>query len=119
MANVLVVDDEPLIALMVVEWLVEQGVQAVGPAHTVAQAIALIEAGDVDAAVLDVSLAQGNSYEAADLLVQKGIPFAFATGHGAGGVDERFRDVLTLGKPFNFEVVRSTVETLLKRELQV
>ncbi len=116
MANVLVVDDEPVIALMVVEWLAEQGIQALGPAHTVAQAIALIEEGAVDAAVLDVSLAEGNSYAAADLLVEKGIPFAFATGHGVEGLDERFRHVLTVSKPFNFDVVQRTVATLLKRE---
>lgn len=118
MANVLVLDDEPLIAMLLADWLMEQGVQAVGPAHTVAQALALIEETKVDAAVLDVSLADGNCYAAADVLASRGIPFAFATGHGAEGVDERFKHIVTISKPFDYEAVQQMVSTLLKRQPQ-
>ena len=115
MAKVLVVDDEPLIAMLLADWLEEQGVEVIGPAHTVAQAMALIEEGKVDAAVLDVSLAEGKSYAAADLLASKGIPFAFATGHGAEGIDPRFKDIQIISKPFNFDGVQKMLAALLKR----
>lgn len=115
MPKVLIVDDEPLIAMMLSDWMTEQGVEPVGPAHSVAQALSLLEAGPVDAAVLDVSLGDGNSYAIADALSQKGIPFAFATGHGANSVAERFKGVITVTKPFDFEVVSGVVARLLDR----
>lgn len=118
MAKVLIVDDEPLIAMMLSDWLGEQNVETVGPAHSVAQALALLEESGVsgiDAAVLDVSLGDGNSYAIADALAAKGIPFAFATGHGANSIAERFKAAITVTKPFDFEVVSGVVTKLLDR----
>ncbi len=43
MPKILVVDDEPLIAMMIADWLAEQGLETVGPAHSVSQALALLE----------------------------------------------------------------------------
>jgi CheY-like chemotaxis protein len=113
MPKILVVDDEPLIAMMIADWLAEQGLETMGPAHSVSQALALLEQGAADAAILDVSLGDGDCYDIAEALSAKGIPFAFATGHGAEAMARRFADVVTVSKPFDFEVVRSVVAKLL------
>lgn len=114
MPKILVVDDEPLIALMIADWLAEQGLETVGPAHSVSQALALLETQSADAAILDVSLGDGDCYELAEVLAGKGVPFAFATGHGADATAKRFAGVITVAKPFDFEVVRRVVSKLLE-----
>ena len=65
-ASILVVDDEPLIAMMIADWLVELGCQVVGPAGTVKDAMAFIEKGGLDGILLDVTLGSGNSFDIAD-----------------------------------------------------
>lgn len=114
MPKILVVDDEPLIAMMIADWLAEQGLETVGPAHSVSQALALLETQQADAAILDVSLGNDDCYDIAEVLSAKGIPFAFATGHGADTMAQRYADVVMVSKPFDFEAVRSVVAQLLK-----
>jgi CheY-like chemotaxis protein len=54
--RVLVLEDEPLIAVMVRDWLDELGCETVGPAHTVPAALALIEGALLDGAILDMTI---------------------------------------------------------------
>ena len=54
--RVLLVEDEPIIALGSLSTLAEAGAEVVGPAYTVAQALALIENRQIDAAILDYRL---------------------------------------------------------------
>jgi CheY-like chemotaxis protein len=112
MARILIVDDEPLIAAMLEEWLSELGHVAVGPAHSLAQALELA-GGDVDAAIIDVSLGKDNSYPLADALIARGLPFALATGHGRDGVEPSYREQATLMKPFEFAAFRGAVNQLI------
>ncbi len=44
---------------------------------------------------------------------RRGVPFAFATGHGSDAVAREYRGVVTLTKPFDFEAVRSVVMRLI------
>jgi DNA-binding response OmpR family regulator len=115
MPNILIVDDEPLISAMLEDWLVELGFDVVGPAHCVDDALALIaeHAASLDGAILDVTLRDGTSYPVADELRQRGVPFAFATGHAHGKQPPRFGDALTLFKPFVFEDIQATVAQIL------
>lgn len=112
MARILIVEDEPLIAMMAGEWLEELGHVVVGPAHDLKTALALVE-GDLDGAILDVALGRDTSYPAADRLSERGVPFAFSTGRGLEGLDPERQAVLQLPKPFEFERFRAVVEALL------
>jgi DNA-binding response OmpR family regulator len=113
MPRVLVVEDERLIAMMVQEWLTELGCQTLGPAHTVADALALIKDAPIDAAILDVSLQKEDCAPVAATLHDRGVPFAFATGHAANGLAARFPGAPSLAKPYDFEDVRTVVTGLL------
>src|ERR1017187_7114902 len=113
MPRILLLDDEPLIAMMVADWLTEIGCETVGPADTVAAALQLIEEAGPDGAILDVSLGSGNSFAVAETLRRRGIPFAFATGHGADKLALGFADSLILSKPFDFAAVKGFVSRLL------
>ncbi|HLH90468.1 MAG TPA: response regulator [Xanthobacteraceae bacterium] len=115
MPRILVVEDEMLIAMLVEDWLAELKCETVGPTGSAAEALALIEDGELDGAILDVSLDGHDSFPIADALRVRNVPFVFATGHGFGHIAERFKDAPTLTKPYDFERVRATVATLLER----
>jgi CheY-like chemotaxis protein len=115
MPRILVVEDEMLIAILVEDWLAELACDTVGPVGSATEALALIEAGELDGAILDVSLDGHDSFAVADALRARDVPFAFATGHGAGRIAERFKDAPTLAKPYDFERVRAAVTVLLER----
>jgi len=115
MARVLVADDEPLIAMIVEDWLAELQFETAGPVGSVREALALIETIAVDAAILDVRLIDGNSYAVAEQLQARDIPFVFATGRGSDELDERFKNAPTLSKPFDFEGLRRALAGLLPR----
>jgi len=112
MARILIVDDEPLIAEMMEEWLAELGHVVVGPAHDLARALELAES-DVDAAIVDLSLGKDTSYPLADALSARGLPFALATGHGRDSIEPRYREQATLTKPFEFATFRGAVDQLM------
>ena len=109
MPRILVVDDEPLIAAMLREWLEELGCEAAGPVQSVSRALDLIAGVELDGAILDVSLGRENCYPVADALRERGIPFAFVTGYGSQGIDSRYQEAIVLAKPFRFEAVKKVV----------
>jgi CheY-like chemotaxis protein len=111
--RVLVVEDEPIIALMVREWLTELGCEPVGPARSVANAIELINGARLNGAILDVSLGKDDCSPVAEMLRREGIPFALATGHAADGLAGKYGDVLTLAKPYDLEAMRGVVTKML------
>ncbi|MFZ2017213.1 MAG: response regulator [Methyloceanibacter sp.] len=113
MPRILVVDDEPLISMLVEGWLVELGCEVVGPARSVEEGLDLADDGELDGAILDVNLAGENSYSVASALQEKGVPFAFATGDGSLEANSGFDDPILLAKPFNFDGVKAVLDTLL------
>jgi CheY-like chemotaxis protein len=113
MPRVLVLEDEPLIAMMVKEWLEELGCETVGPAATVAKALDLIEGSPVDAALLDVSLRDQDCSRVAEALAKQGVPFAFASGGPTDGFASRYGQALSLPKPYDFDSLRKVVGHLL------
>ena len=114
MPRILLLDDEPLISMMVGDWLSELGYEVVGPADSVQSALGLIDGtASIDGAILDVSLQNEECYSVADALQDRGVPFVFATGHGADGVAARFKGTLVLSKPFDFEAVKIMMAKLL------
>jgi PAS domain S-box-containing protein len=111
MANcrrVLLVEDEALVAMMIQECLTEYGHSVVGPIGRAADALAAAKQGEFDAAILDINLSDGMAYPVAEILSERGVPFAFVTGYEAETVDERFSKVPVLQKP----IERQTLQRL-------
>jgi CheY-like chemotaxis protein len=113
MPRVLLLDDEPLITMLLEDILAQLGYETVGPAHTVPAALGLIETSPLDAAILDMNLGKELSYPAADALRLRGIPFMFLTGYVSPGIDARFHNELVMAKPFDFETIRQALNHLL------
>jgi CheY-like chemotaxis protein len=114
MPRILVLEDQTMISIMVEEWLLELSCEPVGPAASVERALELIETNALDGAILDVSLNGEDCYRVAERLRDRGVPFAFATGHGSGGIAEGFKDFPVLAKPFDFEMVQAAVAAMVQ-----
>ena len=111
--RILIIEDEPLIAMMLEDFLDVLGKQLAGTADSVADALALIAAGGVDAAILDVNLRGGEkSWPIAAALAAKGIPFVLATGGSSDSLAEAYRDRPTLPKPFTMDAVAKVLDGL-------
>jgi len=111
--RILVVDDEPLISMLVEGWLTELGCDVVGSARSVEEGLNIVGDTELDAAILDVNLAGENSYLVASALQERGVPFAFATGDGSLEADAGFDDPILLAKPFTFDGVKAVLDQLL------
>jgi DNA-binding NtrC family response regulator len=110
-SKILMVDDEVLISLMVEERLSELGHTVIGPASCVASALPLCE--EADCALLDLTIRGGSSYPIAEALSERGVPFAFATGHSDWQLDDRFKSAPVLAKPFGCNELRDVIDKML------
>jgi CheY-like chemotaxis protein len=100
--SVLIVEDEPLVALLVEEMLLELGVSNTNTVTTLPEAIKYASDKAPSFAILDINLHGKETYAVADILRQRAIPFAFASGAHVG-ID--YFNIPTLQKPFSLEDV--------------
>ena len=113
MARILVVDDEPLIAMLTGEWVADLGHTPVGPAHGLKAALDLVATSDIDGAIIDVTLGRESSYPLAEVLAARGIPFAFATGLSEAAIERGHAAVAVLVKPFGLQPFEAAVKTIV------
>jgi len=104
--RVFVVEDETLVAMLIEEYLVEFGCAIAFSARRVGKGLQSLKDLEVDAAVLDVNVAGESVSPIAELLDQRNIPFIFASGYGARGVEPRWTGRPVLQKPFSARELR-------------
>ena len=110
--NILVVEDDPVIALDLQGVLEAAGATVVGPAHDLSEALSLVERSGICAAVLDYRLQVGDTLALARVLAERGIPFLFQTSDPIG-VAHKHLVAKILPKPFRPHQLLSAVEALL------
>jgi DNA-binding response OmpR family regulator len=119
-ANILVVEDEFLVAMQIETILREAGWGVTGPAGTLASAVTLARSAACDGAVLDVNLRGERVDEVAVILSERGIPFLFVSGYGREHLPRAFRDSAEfLAKPWSDQTLVRAVRDLLRREMKV
>jgi len=101
--RVIVVEDETLVAILLEDMLGELGCEVLGTAQRIAKALDLVGQTTPDAAVLDVNIAGDEVYPVAAALAARDIPFVFATGYGARGLNDTWRDRPIVQKPFQID----------------
>ena len=110
--DVLIVEDDPIIALDFEDTILGFGVKTVRTAASVVKALEMIAARAPDFALLDVGLVREKSFAIAERLDALGVPFAFVTGYGASGTfPPAFTGKPALPKPCSSDAL----EAVLKR----
>ena len=111
--RILVIEDEPLVAIDIRACLVGAGCEVIGPTGTVPEARLLIEHSRFDAALLDLNLEGVFSEDLAQALTRRNIPFAFVTGYRRTALPAAFRECVMLAKPFGREQLVAVAEALV------
>ena len=109
--RVLVVEDEPVVAMCLEDILDGLGCETVGPVARLAEGLALAENELLGAAILDINLAGERSNTIAETLRARGIPFAFASGYGAA--PEGFSAPM-IEKPYREADIDAALRALLR-----
>jgi CheY-like chemotaxis protein len=104
-ADVLLVEDNFIIALDTEHILRTLGIANVRTARSVGQALDQIAAAPPEFALLDVNLGDEKCFEIASRLQALGVPFAFATGYGDDHslLPAEFAHALIAAKPYSAE----------------
>ena len=101
-----------LVAMLLEDILVDQGHVLIGPLAHLDKALHAARHETLDLAILDVNLNGEEIYPVAEVLMERGIPFAFSTGYGVHGLLERWRKHPTLQKPYHRDELYRMVEEL-------
>ncbi len=110
--RILVVEDDQVLALHVQGILRSLGFEILGPAPSLEDGLRLAEAGDLDAAVLDVRLDHGQRvFPVARTLQRRSIPFSFMTGYTDPELDSFGAPVIQ--KPVEAGTVTAVIEQLI------
>jgi DNA-binding NtrC family response regulator len=114
--DVLIVEDDPIIALDFEDTILGFGVKTVRAVGNVATALAAIAARPPDLALLDVALAREKSFAVAEQLDALQIPFLFVTGYGSdASVPAAFAGRPRLGKPCTADALEATIRRAIGR----
>jgi CheY-like chemotaxis protein len=107
MTSLIVVEDEPLVAMMIEEMAQDLGWTVDGSAHTEADAFILLKSRQPDLALLDIHLGLATSLAVADACRDRGIPVIFITGYTARDIPSLCGNDPILPKPFTLEDMAS------------
>jgi len=109
--DVLIVEDDPIIALDFEDTILGLGVKTVRTAASVARALDLIEQRPPDFALLDVGLIREKSFAVAERLDALKIPFVFVTGYGADArLPTAFANKPRLPKPCSTDALKALLK---------
>jgi CheY-like chemotaxis protein len=115
---VLIVEDEPIVALDLASILEDAGADVLGPALTLEAADRLSENGHIAVAVLDIRLGAQTVDSVARKLHQRSVPIIFHTGHGsAAALKAQWPDSYFLLKPAKTEELLRMITAALRSEL--
>jgi CheY-like chemotaxis protein len=110
--RVLVIEDEILISMLLEDMLAELGHEVAGVVPRLGEALTAVNGDAFDIAILDVHLHGQSAYPVADALIERGLPFVFATGYGERGLPEKYRSHPILTKPFARDDLERVLNTL-------
>jgi CheY-like chemotaxis protein len=108
--SVLIVEDESLISMMLEDFLDSLGHNVAGTCETVGDALARVEEGGFDVAIVDVNLNGERVWPVADRLREKGIPYILATGGHIEPPPAAHEAAPVLAKPFTLDAIEPALD---------
>ena len=113
--RILIIEDEPLIALELSQMLADAGLEVAGIARTVHQAQDAVSKLAYSAVVLDANLGGHKVDDLADTLHRRNVPFAFLSGYGRESLPPAFQSKLLVSKPFTPRQVLDALATVVSQ----
>jgi DNA-binding response OmpR family regulator len=111
--SILIVEDEPLIAMMLEDFLESLGHSIAGTCDTVSSALDHVEKGGFDLAILDVNLKGENVWPVATRLREQSVPFVIATGGHVDPPPPEFDNAPVIEKPYTVDRVTPAIDAAL------
>ena len=111
--RILVVEDEPLLAMDIAGQLEDAGACVIGPVGNVAAALSLIAQYRFHGALLDANLVGSPVDDIAVALARNNIPFVFVSGYKRASLPKAFDTVELLLKPFGANRLLAVVAKLV------
>ena len=108
--RVLVVEDESMIRMLLEGMLGNLGHTVAAEAGSIDEALELAKQTEFDVAILDVNLNGRPITPVVEVLIERGVPFVFASGYGQSGVPEPYRSSPILQKPFETEALAHAID---------
>jgi CheY-like chemotaxis protein len=103
--TVLIVEDEPLISMMLEDFLDTLGHRVAASCDSLSDAILRVEQGGFDIAIIDVNLKGELIWPVADRLQDRNIPYVLATGGHIEPPPSRHADAPVLSKPYTIDKI--------------
>jgi CheY-like chemotaxis protein len=110
--RILVVEDEAMIALDLHEALRDCGATVVGPAGTPDEALAIIEDGTVDCALLDIKLGDEDVSAVAAALERLAVPIIFVTAYSDARLPRGFETRPLVRKPYEQRTLLNLIASI-------
>jgi DNA-binding response OmpR family regulator len=107
--SILVVEDEPLIAMMLEDFLESLGHRVHATCESVSEAVKAVDSGGFELAILDVNLKGENVWPVATRLREKNVPFVLATGGHVDPPPAEFNSVPVIEKPYTIDRVNPAI----------
>jgi CheY-like chemotaxis protein len=107
--RVLVVEDELMIRMLLQGMLTDLGHTVAAETGAINEAMTLAKQAEFDLALLDVNLNGEPITPVVEILIERGVPFVFASGYGKSGVPEPYRAAPALQKPFQIEALAAAI----------
>ena len=111
--RILIVEDEPLIAMMLSDLVEDLGHQVGDTCETLAEALAAADAGGFDLAILDIHLGGDDIWPVAEAMAASGQRFILASGGHISPPPAAFAEVPVLTKPYTLDMLGSLLEKAL------
>ena len=103
--RILIVEDDPFIALDLADQLRSAGFGVIGPAHNVKTALDKLGREPCDVGVIDVHLGRETSEPVAMFLAERSIPFVTLSGYSKDQHPPAFLKGTALSKPVDIRVL--------------
>jgi CheY-like chemotaxis protein len=111
--SILIVEDEPLIAMMLEDFIISLGHEVSGSCDSVNSALAEVAKGKFDLAILDVNLKGESVWPVASALRDKGTPFVLASGGHVDPPPPEFAQIPMIEKPYTIDRVTPVIDAAL------
>jgi CheY-like chemotaxis protein len=112
--RILVVEDSPVVGPFTADLLSDIGCEVVGPAPNMATARELVEAGEFDAALMDIHIRGERVFPLCEMLEARDLPFVFTSGYADRQMPEKWEDRPRVQKPYTVDQIEKALSVLFE-----